>query len=121
MAFHDREYDVHVLLGNPATSPPWVHSIWTNISKALDPLMQVARDRQRFDRVNWGLDQDLPINDLFHSAASDGTNRATRNGRTVKTDNLPPASLLTSSRAKSGLRHGRFVSASSELRMPILR
>ena len=45
MAFHDREYDVYVLLGNPAVSPPWVHSIWTDISKALDPLMQAARDR----------------------------------------------------------------------------
>src|SRR5262249_3356812 len=45
MAFHDREYDVYVLLGDPAAIPPWTRLIWTDVAKALDPLMQVARDR----------------------------------------------------------------------------
>jgi hypothetical protein len=45
MQFHDREYEVYAILGSPAASPPWVHSTWVEVSAALDPLMQTARDR----------------------------------------------------------------------------
>lgn len=45
MEFHEREYNVYLVLGNPAAPPPWVHSTWVEVSRALDPLMKVARDR----------------------------------------------------------------------------
>ena len=45
MTFYDREYEVRVLLGDPAVIPPWVQPIWDQIAEALDPLIRLARDR----------------------------------------------------------------------------
>ena len=45
MAFHDREYELYVVLGGPNAVPPWVNSTWNQVSSAIDPLMQAARDR----------------------------------------------------------------------------
>ena len=45
MAFHDREYDVYVVLGSPAVRPPWVQPTWNGVSEALDPVMGSARER----------------------------------------------------------------------------
>lgn len=54
MAFHDREYDVYVVLGGPSAPLPWVQSAWGDISAALDPLMQAARDRPAVRSVQLG-------------------------------------------------------------------
>jgi hypothetical protein len=43
MAFHDREYDVYVMLGGPRATPPWVERTWTAIFHALDPIVRAAR------------------------------------------------------------------------------
>ena len=43
MAFHDREYQVYVMLGQPNVPPPWVERTWASIFHALDPLIRVAR------------------------------------------------------------------------------
>jgi hypothetical protein len=45
MGFAEREFEVFVLLANPAASPPWVEVTWAEIFRALDPLVQSARDR----------------------------------------------------------------------------
>ena len=45
MAFHDREYEVYVVLGGPTAPRPWLQSAWGKITAALDPLMDAARDR----------------------------------------------------------------------------
>jgi hypothetical protein len=45
MGFSEREFEVFVLLGNPAASPPWVQVAWAEVSKALDPLIRAARAR----------------------------------------------------------------------------
>jgi hypothetical protein len=78
MAFIEREFQVFVLLANPAASPPWVQRTWAEVSKALDPLVRAARDRpavrsaqltpgpgspnQRaisFGRIGWGEDASM--------------------------------------------------------------
>jgi hypothetical protein len=43
MSFHDRKYQVFVILGNPATEPAWTESKWKYISEILNPLVQRAR------------------------------------------------------------------------------
>jgi hypothetical protein len=45
MAFCDREYEVYAILGGPTAPLPWVHATWDEVSAALDPLIQAARDR----------------------------------------------------------------------------
>src|SRR4051812_21861889 len=44
MAFHERSFEVHVVLGSPS-AVPWVDATWNKISAALDPVMDAARDR----------------------------------------------------------------------------
>ncbi len=44
MSFHERSYEVYVVLGSPASSP-WVKGSWSKISAALDPLLKMARGR----------------------------------------------------------------------------
>jgi hypothetical protein len=44
MGFNEREFDVYVVLGSSAASPPWVQSTWTAVSQALEPLIDAARD-----------------------------------------------------------------------------
>jgi hypothetical protein len=43
MAFHDREYQVYVMLGRPNAPPPWLELIWTRLFHALDPIIGAAR------------------------------------------------------------------------------
>jgi hypothetical protein len=43
MSFHDRKYEVFVILGNPATEPAWIEPKWKSISEILNPLVQQAR------------------------------------------------------------------------------
>jgi hypothetical protein len=45
MSFHDREYDVYVMLGDPTREPAWYETTWRHIAAAVDPLMHSARDR----------------------------------------------------------------------------
>jgi hypothetical protein len=43
MAFHDREYQVYVMLGAPNAPVPWVERTWALIFPALDPIICGAR------------------------------------------------------------------------------
>ena len=43
MAFHEREYQVYVVLGQPGAPAPWVEQSWARIFAALDPVMSAAR------------------------------------------------------------------------------
>jgi hypothetical protein len=45
MKFHDREYFTHVFFVDHDAPRPWVHSAWTEVSKATDPIFASARDR----------------------------------------------------------------------------
>ena len=45
MSIYDRQYDLYVMLGNPAAEPAWAEPVWRTISSALDPLIQSARDK----------------------------------------------------------------------------
>jgi hypothetical protein len=45
MSFPDRQYEVFVILGDPAAQPTWTELRWKLISDILDPLVQKARDR----------------------------------------------------------------------------
>jgi hypothetical protein len=43
MAYHERQYDLYVVLGNPEVSPVWAEPTWSQIASAIDPLIQMAR------------------------------------------------------------------------------
>lgn len=43
MAFHDREYQVYVVLGQPSAPAPWVEPGWARLFDALDPIISAAR------------------------------------------------------------------------------
>jgi hypothetical protein len=45
MGFHDREYEVRVLLSDPSAVPPWVASVWSLLAAELEPLIQTSRDK----------------------------------------------------------------------------
>ncbi|MCG8591653.1 MAG: hypothetical protein MJE66_20335 [Proteobacteria bacterium] len=68
MLFHERAYDVTVLLGDPAVDPLWTRSVWDLAEPNLRPLMTSARGRAalrshqtdtstksdvRFGRIGW--------------------------------------------------------------------
>jgi hypothetical protein len=43
MPFNDRQYDLFVMLGNPAVEPAWFEVTWQRIAATIDPLIQSAR------------------------------------------------------------------------------
>ena len=43
MAFHDREYHVYVMLGQPSAPAPWVEQSWAHLFPAVDPVISAAR------------------------------------------------------------------------------
>ena len=43
MAFHEREYQVYVGLGQPSAPAPWVEPGWARIFAAIDPVISAAR------------------------------------------------------------------------------
>lgn len=45
MPFHDRKYEVFVILGDAASEPAWTESRWKLISDILDPLVEKCRGR----------------------------------------------------------------------------
>src|SRR4051794_23877831 len=45
MSFHDKKYEVFVILGDAAEEPAWTEPRWKLISEILDPLVQQARGR----------------------------------------------------------------------------
>lgn len=53
MMFHEREYDLYVMLGHRDGDKPWVASSWARISAALNPLVATARDRAAVRTTQW--------------------------------------------------------------------
>jgi hypothetical protein len=66
MRFHERVYDVTVLLGDPSAPPLWRWTAWQEAARALDPLVAEARGpaalrstqydgsaEVRFGRIGW--------------------------------------------------------------------
>jgi hypothetical protein len=45
MAFHDVDYDVYVVLGNPDSVPLWHWEVWRHFESAIDPLIRAARGK----------------------------------------------------------------------------
>lgn len=45
MKFHEREYFTHVFFVDRDAPRPWVRTVWTEVSKATDPIFAPARDR----------------------------------------------------------------------------
>ena len=51
MAFHDVDYDVYVVLGNPDSVPLWHWEVWRHFESAIDPLIRAARGKPPYRRV----------------------------------------------------------------------
>jgi len=45
MAFHDRQYQCYLVLGDPAAPPIWNWSRWLGLAQAFDPVVKLCRDK----------------------------------------------------------------------------
>ncbi len=45
MEFHEREYDLYAVLGDPETGPLWRWSEWSEATRILTPIVQTARGK----------------------------------------------------------------------------
>src|SRR3569623_696218 len=45
MAFHTADHDAYVALGDPRSPPLWGWNVWQRFLPAIDPLIEVARDK----------------------------------------------------------------------------
>jgi hypothetical protein len=60
-AFHDREFDTYVVLGNCERPDLWTWAVWPSVAEALDPLLETERGKAAVRTTQFEADGQTPV------------------------------------------------------------